>query len=280
MLLIARTTSLSLIATLALLVGCGKAEKSDEAKAPPVAKDPPAAKVDPKPPAPADPVRAAIDAPDRLADDRALDDGRKPYELLTFAKVAPGMKVAELFAGGGYTVELLARVVGDAGTVYGQNNKFVLERFAEKPWTERLARPVNAKVIRVDRELDDPLPPDATGLDLVVSHLIYHDLYWQGVDRAKLNAAVFAALKPGGEYLIADHSAAPGAGATVTKDLHRIEQSEVKKDVEAAGFVLDREGDFLRHADDTRDWSSSPSAAGEKRGTSDRFVMVFRKPGA
>ncbi|MCA9678390.1 MAG: class I SAM-dependent methyltransferase [Kofleriaceae bacterium] len=223
-------------------------------------------------------IQAAVDSPDRPEADRALDAGRHPAEILAFLGVAPGMKVAELMAGGGYTSELLARVVGADGTVYGENSKFVLEKFAEKAWSERLARPGLERVVRADRELEDPLPPEAKDLDLVVAHLVYHDFYWMEADRAKMNAAIFAALAPGGQYAIIDHAAAPGAGATAVKTLHRIEESEVVKDVEAAGFVLDREGDFLRNPDDHHDWNAAPGASGDKRGTSDRFVLVFRKP--
>lgn len=223
---------------------------------------------------------AAVDAADRSAEDRALDAGRQPAEFLAFVGVGPGMKVAELMSGGGYTAELLARAVGPEGKVYGQNPKMILEKFAEKPWSERLAKPINANVVRVDRELDDPLPPEAKDLDLVVANLVYHDFVWMDVDRAKMNKALFAALKPGGRYYIADHSAAAGAGATVVQTLHRIEPAEIRREVEAAGFALEKEGDFLRNPADTRDWSSSPGAAGEKRGTSDRFVLLFKKPEA
>ncbi len=147
-------------------------------------------------------AQAIVDAPDRTEADKAIDAGRQPAALLQFVGVGPGMKVAELMAGGGYTTELLARAVGPTGTVYGQNPKFVLERFAEKPWSERLARPVNAKVVRADREFDEPLPPEVTDLDAVVSHAIYHDTVWLKADRAKMNAAVFRALKPGGMYVV------------------------------------------------------------------------------
>ena len=115
-------------------------------------------------------------------------------------------------------------------------------------------------------------------LDLVIANLVYHDFVWMKVDRAKLNAAVFAALKPGGRYYIADHHAAEGAGLSAVETLHRIEPAEIRKEVEAAGFVLEKEGDFLRHPDDARDWSTSPRTAAEKRGTSDRFVLLFKKP--
>jgi predicted methyltransferase len=221
-----------------------------------------------------------VDAADRSADDRALDAGRKPADFLAFVALQPGQKAAELMAGGGYTAELLARSVAPDGKVYGQNPKMILERFAEKPWSERLAKPVNANVVRVDRELDDPFPPEAKDLDLVVANLVYHDFVWMKVDRTRMNAAIFAALRPGGRFYIADHHAAAGAGLTAVETLHRIEPAEIKKEVEAAGFVLEKEGNFLRHAEDTRDWSTSPGTAGEKRGTSDRFVLLFKKPDA
>jgi predicted methyltransferase len=227
---------------------------------------------------PAESARAAVAATDRSEADRALDAGRHPGELLAFAGVEPGMRVAELGAGGGYTTELLARAVGPRGTVYGQNSRLILERFAEKPWSERLAKPVMKNVLRVDREFDDPLPPDARDLDVVLINLFYHDTVWMGADRARMNRAVYAALRPGGAYVVVDHSGKPGSGTTETQTLHRIEESVVRKEIEAAGFRLAATADFLRNPDDRRDWSASPRTAGERRGTSDRFVLRFEKP--
>jgi predicted methyltransferase len=223
-------------------------------------------------------IQAAVDAPDRVEADRQLDPGRHPAQLLAFAGVKPGMKVAEISAAGGYTTELLARVVGPAGGVYGHNVAFVLERFAEKPWSERLTKPVMKNVLRVDREGDDPLPPEAQGLDLVIDVLFYHDFFWLGTDRAKMNAHIFAALKPGGAYVIVDHSGRPGTGSSEVKTLHRIEEKLVTEEIQAAGFQLAGSADFLRNPDDTRDWNASPMAAAERRGTSDRFVLRFVKP--
>lgn len=223
---------------------------------------------------------AAVAAPDRSADDRALDEGRNPAAMLAFFGIAPGMKVAELGTGGGYTSELLARTVGPAGKVHAQNSQLILDRFAQKPWTERLQKPVMANVVRLDRPFDDPFPDDVKDLDAVLIVLFYHDTYWQKVDRAKMNAAVMRVLKPGGVYGIVDHSAAAGHGESDVESLHRIEESTLRADVEKAGFVLAGSADFLKRPDDTRDWSASPRTAGEKRGTSDRFVLKFVKPAA
>lgn len=225
-----------------------------------------------------DAARAVVAAEDRTEADRALDAGRKPAELLTFIGVKPGWVVADIAAGGGYTTELLQRAVGDAGLVYGQNSKMLLEKFLEKPWSARLARPVMQRVVRVDADFDDPIPSDALPLDAVTMVLFYHDTVWVEVDRAAMNRAIFSALKPGGVYVIVDHSAKPGDGDSVAGTFHRIDEELVKSEVQAAGFVLDGSADFLRNPADTRDWNDSPRAAGDRRGTSDRFVLRFRKP--
>ena len=145
-------------------------------------------------------------------EDRALDAGRDPARTLAFFGIAPGMRVAEIGAGGGYTTELLVRVVGPQGRVYGQNSPFILARVAQAPWTARLAKPVMKNVVRLDREFDDPFPADLRNLDAVLIVLLYHDTVWMKVDRARMNRAVFDALEPGGVYGIVDHSAKPGSG--------------------------------------------------------------------
>jgi predicted methyltransferase len=188
------------------------------------------------------------------------------------------MKVAEISAAGGYTTELLARVVGPTGVVYGTNVPFILERFAEKPWSERLAKPVMKNVVRVDRDGSDPLPPEAKNLDVVLDVLFYHDFFWIETDRARMNARIFESLAPGGVYVIVDHSGRPGTGSSEVESLHRIEEEVVVKEIQAAGFQLAGSAEFLRNPGDTRDWSASPRVAAERRGTSDRFVLRFIKP--
>jgi predicted methyltransferase len=214
----------------------------------------------------------------RSDEDREKDAARHPTELLAFIGIKPGQRVGEIGAGTGYTTELLARAVGDTGAVYGQNPRWLLDKFAEGPWSARLARPAMKHVTRLDREFDDPFPPDVKDLDAVVSMLFYHDTVWLNVDRGRMNRAVFAALKRGGVYVIVDHSAQAGSGIRDVKTFHRIDESFVKAEVTGAGFTLAATGDFLRNPSDTRDWNDSPGAsdAGEQR--SDRFVLKFEKP--
>jgi predicted methyltransferase len=220
---------------------------------------------------------ALVAAPDRLERDRALDAGRRPAEMLAFLAVKPGTRVGELGAAGGYTTELLARAVGPSGVVFAENPQALLKLVGEA-WTQRLARPAMKPVVRVDRELDDPLPPEARGLDLVVINVFYHDTVWLKTDRGRMNRAVFDALAPGGAFVVIDSSARPGTGTADSATLHRIDEQTVKDEVTAAGFRLAEEGSFLRNPQDARDWNSSPMAAGERRGTSDRFALRFVKP--
>jgi predicted methyltransferase len=260
------TAMLSVLAAALLVVGVGCVKTKTKIR-------PPTAPYDNL-----DMARAVVDAPDRAAADRALDAGRRPDRLLAFIGAKPGMRIAEIGAGLGYTTELLARAVGPTGVVYGQNNRFIRERFAEKPWAERLAKPVMKPVVRVDREFDEPLPPEATDLDAVVNVLLYHDTVWMKTDRTRMNRAIYAALRPGGIYVIVDHSGKSGTGVSEVETLHRIEETIVRQEIEAAGFKLVADADFLHNPADTRDWNASPRTAGERRGTSDRFVLKFAKP--
>lgn len=228
-----------------------------------------------------DAIKAAVTAPDRSDADRRIDFGRKPGEVMAFFGIAPGQKVGELVAGGGYTSEVLARIVGDKGHVWAQNPAGdIYEKHMKKPWEARAAKPVMQNVTGVQTPMESPLPADATNLDAVVTIINYHDLFNSGfkTDRAAMNKAVFAALKQGGVYGIVDSSAQPGSGSRDTETLHRIDEDVVKQEVTAAGFKLAGESDVLRSPDDKRDWNTSPRASGARRGTGDKFVLKFVKP--
>ena len=218
--------------------------------------------------APAPDYQALLAAPDRSEADRATDKRRDPLDLLKFYDLRPGMTVADLGAIGGYNTELLARAVAPGGKVYAQNDRAYASRIAE-----RMKAPAMKNVIAVARNFDDPLPPEARNLDAVVFNFFYHDTVNMPVDRAKMNRAVFNALKKGGVYIVADHSARPGAGTADTKTLHRIEDATLRREVEAAGFQLAAEGLFLRNPQDPRTGPVFKSPI-----PNDEFVYKFVKP--
>jgi predicted methyltransferase len=216
---------------------------------------------------------AVVAAPDRTDADRQTDKRRDPLPLLVFAAPRPGMKVLDMGAGGGYSTELMARAVAPAGVVYGQNPAGQSER-AKARFEERTETPAGKNIVPLARPFDDPLPSDVHDLDLITFLFFYHDTTYMAVDRAEMNRKLYAALKPGGILVIADHSARSGDGTTVGKTLHRIEESALRREVETAGFKLVAEGDFWRHPEDTRDFSIQPPP----NKPVDEFVLKFQKP--
>jgi predicted methyltransferase len=217
--------------------------------------------------------RNVVVSGDRSDADRVLDQRRDPQKLLEFYGVRPGMRVLDISAGRGYNSELLARVVGPRGRVYAHASPSLMFPASKAALEERLKLPVMANVVYVVREFEDPVPPEARNLDLVTFNFNYHDTAWLGTDRARMNRAVFQALKPGGVYIVADHSAKPGAGVSVAKSLHRIEESVVRDEVQAAGFRLVASADFLRNPDDPRDVTVFKNPV-----RNDEFVLKFVKP--
>ncbi|SFQ13558.1 Predicted methyltransferase [Variovorax sp. OK605] len=252
-------------------------------------------------------IAEIVASPDRSDADRRNDARRKPQEMLAFIGVRPGMVALDLSAAGGYTTELIARATGANGRVYGQSpprppmSRPAQPEGAAAPapigatptaptaptapsagprpspvaLAERARNPNASNIVAVVRPFEDPVPPElaANGLDLVTLMFNYHDFGHMGVDRAAVNRAVFAALKPGGIYVIADHAGRAGTGISESGTLHRIEQAFLRAEVERAGFRQVGEGNFLRNPSDPRD-RNTPEPPQPK----DEFVLKFVKP--
>jgi predicted methyltransferase len=216
---------------------------------------------------------AIVASPDRSDGDRQVDARRQPAKMLAFAGVTTGMRILDMEANAGYSTELLARAVGPDGVVYAQDSAAVIERFVKDKFDLRAQKPAMKNVVHVVRNFDDPIPPDVGGLDMITFFFAYHDVTYMEVDRTLMNKKMFAALKPGGFLIIADHSARPGDGTNVAKTLHRIEESTLRQEIEAAGFKLVAEADFLRHPEDPRD-----AAVFKSQVPVDEFVLKYQKP--
>jgi len=208
-----------------------------------------------------------LSEPLRVERDHRMDATRHPVELLRFAQVRPGMRVLDIATGAGYTSQLLALAVAPGGRVWSQTPK------RGAALNERLGRHPHPGFEVVERPFDDPVPPGAAPLDLVTLVLNYHDISYLPVDRDAMNRKIFAALKPGGAYVVVDHSAVKGSGISAGKTLHRIDEAFVRAEIERAGFVLDGEADFLRNPADNREGSSNAATP-----PSDRFALRFVKP--
>lgn len=212
----------------------------------------------------------------RPAEESARDTDRHAAETLAFARIEPGDKVADIFPGSGYWTRLFAVAVGDAGRVYPTIRPDGVAGEYETPVLAVAGAYPNATMARTP--YDALAFPEA--LDVIFTAQNYHDMalteYALG-DRAAMNASAFAALKPGGLYIVIDHSAVDGTpvATDAATTNHRIDQATVRREVEAAGFVFDGEGEFLRNPADTRTLSVFDPAI---RGRTDQFVMRFRKP--
>jgi predicted methyltransferase len=209
--------------------------------------------------------KAILANTDRPQNERGLDASRKPEEVLKFFGVKPGDRVADIMAGRGYYTALLSQVVGEKGVVYSASET------VRKEVRERFQNPAFANVRPIEGKMDAVALPNDSSLDFVFIHLNYHDL--EPHTRVAMNRRTFAALKPGGVYGIVDHSARDGSGNEVIHSLHRIDKALVVKEVIATGFALVKEGEMLRHPEDTR-----TESVFKDRGKSDRFVLRFEKP--
>jgi predicted methyltransferase len=216
---------------------------------------------------------AAIADPLRPADEVARDPLRKPAEMMAFAQLDAGDRVADIRPEEGYFTRLFAKAVGPAGRVYA----FVPNQTAQREngFGDTLAA-AYPNVNRITGDLNAMTFPEP--LDVVFMGQEYHDFTIPrfNVDVPKMNAAVFAALKPGGLYVILDHQAAPGSGISVSGTLHRIEGAELRREVEAAGFVFDGETTAVANPEDDHSLIVFDPAI---KGRTDQFVYRFRKPG-
>lgn len=222
------------------------------------------------PVAPADPIAAAVADDRRPASDVERDEARKPYEIVSFAGVQPGMVVAEMAPGGGYYTRILAEAVGPTGKVYALQNNFVARNPERMAAYEALAAEYgNVTVLVVGDYADLQLPEP---VDLVWTTENYHDFVNAGVEPA--NNWAFRALNPGGIYFVEDHSA-PGTGLTATSTIHRIDPAAVVEQVVGAGFAIEANSDVLANPADPKDIRPGDVEVG----VSEKFALRFRKPG-
>jgi predicted methyltransferase len=206
--------------------------------------------------------------------DRERDANRKPAETLAFAGVKPGDWILELAPGKGYFTRLLSAVAGSGGQVSVYTVAAPKPDAPPPPIVAVAADPHYSNVKVTLARLVDVKPTNS--FDVVWTTQNYHDFHnISDPDIATLNRAIFDSLKPGGVYFVLDHQAEAGSGARDTNTLHRIDEEAVKKEVEAAGFVLAGESDILRNKNDPH---TAKVFDGSIQGHTDQFILKFRKP--
>ena len=221
-------------------------------------------------PATPDYVAAAL-ADTARAEDVVIDARRHPAEVVAFAGIRPGSKVLELIPGGGYFTRIFSKVVGANGKVYAE-----MPTEMEKVDRFKAVADAYGNVEMLRNPAAAPAVPEL--VDVVFTSQNYHDYptpYLGNADLAAVDRKVFAALKPGGVYIVIDHAAEAGSGLRDADTLHRIDPAFVRTQVEAAGFEYVGESEILRNpADDHTRKVFDP----EIRGHTDQFAYKFRKP--
>ena len=226
-------------------------------------------------------IADAVASPDRFEGALALDEGRRPAEVLAWAGIAAGMDVADVMPGLGYWTEMMAPIVGPEGSVAAmQPAQFYNEDRANALWDAILARNPNAARVRY---AFDRFAHASDSFDLVLINNSYHDIYWQSEqyqiplsDPDVLVSGLFAATRPGGHVVVIDHAADAGSEPRASVDaMHRIAAEVVIADFERAGFVLVDQSEMLANPDDNHTLSVFDEALD---GYTDRFMLKFMKP--
>jgi predicted methyltransferase len=229
--------------------------------------------------APTAKMKAAVADSARPAADTARDENRKPAQMLAFGGIGPGKVVVDMLPGAGYFTRIFAKAVEPGGRVYayfGSQYDARLKTQGKDPDYQFADLKQTYKNLGV---VHGPLPQFVTPepVDVVWTSQNYHDMHNKqyAMDVNEVNKAIYKSLKPGGYYVIIDHKAAESAGDDVTETLHRIKESTVKKEVEAAGFKLVAEAKDLNYSSDD---GTKRVFENDIRGKTNQFMLKFQKP--
>lgn len=216
-------------------------------------------------------VTAAVNDPARPQADKDRDGMRRPAEMMAASGIKAGDKVVELVPGGGYVTRLISKIVGPTGKVYAANLPTFNEKLKAGP-LQITGNPTYNNVAVIEMPYSELKAPEP--IDVVWTSENYHDMKNMGqfrTDTNAMNRAIFAALKPGGRYIVTDFVAEAGSGTRDTQMLHRIDPMVIRSEVTAAGFTLESQSNVLAHPEDPHTARSGQS--------SDQVYFIFRKPG-
>ncbi len=222
-------------------------------------------------------VKKAMKLDYRTAKDVKRDANRDPVAALEFFGLKADMKVIEMAPGNGWYTKLLAPVLKDKGELHIASKaswmKDLDPLFADNAFSKVKKVPIDLWWNNEERRYGIDIKDfGVKNADMMLNIREYHN--FNAEDKIKLNNATFKALKPGGTYVIVDHTRRHMEPET--KDLKRREDPvKVILEVQAAGFVLEKASDmFFRANDKLTDEVGRKSVSGK----TDRFTLVFKKP--
>jgi predicted methyltransferase len=252
-------------------------------------------------PATAAALDAALAGNHRSDRNKARDAYRHPKQTLEFFGLRRNMTVVEIWPGGGWFTEVLAPVLKEQGRLYvaeyGPNATFDYQKEEQQALTEKFRKypDVFGKVQRTAlwSPTDLAIAPPGSA-DLIVTFRNVHN--WVSPDYkqdpARIFAAFFTALKPGGILGVVDHRWPDAKTEDPKAGKGYISEERITALAKAAGFEFVARSDINRNPRDTHDhpngvWNLPPDAAvkpGDDRqkylsiGESDRLTLKFRKP--
>ena len=225
-------------------------------------------------------IAEALADPQRIATDLSRDPWRKPDQVLAFFEIKPGMRVLDLFSGGGYYTEILSHLVGPTGSVVAQNNQAYLDYMKD----EIASRYVDNRLSNVERLITeaDSMQLEVASFDATLAILTWHDFYygggasgWPAVDESALVDKLCSAMKPGAVLGIIDHVAESGSDPAVSGEaLHRVDPERIKMDLAGSCFKLEAEASFLRNPNDQLGKVVMDPTV---RGKTDRVILKYRR---
>ncbi len=163
--------------------------------------------------------------------------GRKREErtdrLVARLPLEPDSIVADIGAGTGYFSFRIAERVPEGKVVAVDIQRQMLD-IIERRKREGAAQNVETVL---GSELDPRLPEGSVDLVLLVD--AYHEFSWP----REMAEGMYRALKPGGRLVLVEYR---GEDREVPiKPLHKMTESQARKEIEAVGLVWERTGDFL-----------------------------------
>ena len=154
--------------------------------------------------------------------------------LLSNLPIKPGDKVADIGAGTGYFSLPMARLVGDSGTVYAVDIQPEMLAIIEQRSQDQGIKNIE----RVLAEVDDPrLQADTLNLVLFVD--AYHEFEWP----KEVMTGIYKSLVRGGKVVLIEYRAEDPA--VPIKRLHKMSESQARKEMEAIGLEFVSNLDFL-----------------------------------
>jgi ubiquinone/menaquinone biosynthesis C-methylase UbiE len=157
-----------------------------------------------------------------------------PSKAIDALDPKPGMVVADIGAGSGYYTERLSHRVGPSGRVYATDIQPGMIQLLERRVKDRGL----ANVTTVLGAMDDPrLPPQAIDLAIMVD--VYHELQEPQVFLQRLKGA----FKRGGRLVLLEFRKEDPKIPIL--EVHKMSVAEVKQELEAEGYALERVIDVL-----------------------------------